>query len=177
MKNLKELDLLQLVAYISNHLIDSGIECTLSGGACVSIYSNNDYLSKDLDFIENYVHTRLEIKNSMEKIGFIEKNRYFVHPDSEFFVEFPTGPLAVGSERITDIIEIEVSDWILRIISPTECVKDRLAAYYFWSDLECLNQAIMVSKSNIINFNEVKRWSEVENCLDLYNQFISKLIN
>jgi hypothetical protein len=32
----------------------------------------------------------------MRKIGFDEKNRYFVHKDVAWFIEFPSGPLAIG---------------------------------------------------------------------------------
>jgi hypothetical protein len=39
----------------------------------------------------------------MFEIGFTESNRYFFYPETEFFVEFPSGPLAVGSEPVKEI--------------------------------------------------------------------------
>jgi len=34
----------------------------------------------------------------------------------------------------------------LCLLTPTDCVKDRLAAYFFWNDLQSLGQAVMVVK-------------------------------
>ncbi len=45
------------------------------------------------------------------------------------FVEFPPGPLAVGVEPVKQVNELKFSTGMLRIISPTDCVKDRLAGY------------------------------------------------
>ena len=85
----------ELGAFVCSHLEDSGIKVTLTGGACVSIYSDNKYQSMDLDFIEEMPVTRRKLNGVLEKIGFIEENRYFRHPDTEFFIEFPPGPLSV----------------------------------------------------------------------------------
>jgi hypothetical protein len=40
-----------VAAIVSDALQEAGIAATLSGGAAVSIYSNNEYQSKDLDFV------------------------------------------------------------------------------------------------------------------------------
>lgn len=74
-----------------------------------------------------------------------------------------------------DIITIDTDTGTLRIISPTECVKDRLAAFYFWNDLQCLEQAVLVAKHNTINFKEIKRWSVKEREKDKFEFFINKL--
>jgi predicted nucleotidyltransferase len=41
----------KLAAIISAHLHKNGIEVVLVGGACVSLYSNNQYMSYDIDLI------------------------------------------------------------------------------------------------------------------------------
>ena len=41
----------ELAAVVSETLEKAGIIATLSGGAAVSIYSNNRYQSEDLDFV------------------------------------------------------------------------------------------------------------------------------
>jgi hypothetical protein len=111
----------------------------------------------------------------MRKIGFDEKNRYFVHKDAAWFIEFPSGPLAIGSEPIKDTINLEFSTGILKIISPTDCVKDRLAAFYFWDDKQALEQAKLVASNNLIDLKEIERWSLVENSSDKFNVFIDYL--
>lgn len=47
----------------------------------------------------------------------------------------------------------------LRIISPTESVKDRLAAWYHWKDRQSLNQARLVAHEHDIDIEEVRQWS------------------
>jgi hypothetical protein len=134
----------------------------LSGGAVIEIYSVGEYVSLDLDMVNCYLMKRSAIRESLEEIGFMEKARYFIHPDTEYLVEFPPGPLTVGDEPVKDVEEIRLSTGILKVISPTDCVKDRLAAYYHWGDRQGLVQAIMVAKRNEIDMGEIERWSAVE---------------
>ncbi len=62
----------------------------------------------DLDLGNIYVTRIRAIRKPMEEIGFHEEGRYFMHPDSEFFVEFPPGFLTVGEEPVRQIDEISV---------------------------------------------------------------------
>ena len=152
----------ELAAFVQTHLRRRGIDVVLSGGACVSIYSSNKYVSLDLDLINTRFAPRRQIRKVMQEIGFIERGRHFIHPDTEFTVEFPTGPLSIGGEPVMKVDTIELTTGLLIIISPTDCVKDRLAGYYHWNDLQCLEQALLVAKSQHIDLKEVERWSEVE---------------
>ncbi len=47
----------------------------------------------------------------------------------------------------------------LRLLSPTDCVKDRLAAYYHWNDRSSLEQAVLVCRDQDVDMREVRRWS------------------
>ena len=149
----------------------------LSGGACVSIYSKEKYVSMDLDMIHTSLlkPKRKLIRDAMSEIGFTEKGRYFRHPNTDIFVEFPEGPPAVGEEAVKDICERKESTGILKIISPTDCIKDRLAGYYHWDDQQCLDQAILVAQDNQFDIKEIERWSKGENKIDLFKQIQSKL--
>jgi len=104
----------------------------------------------------------------MLEIGFVPENRYLKHPQVNLLVEFPSGPPAVGKEPIGDINEIEFTTGVLRLLSPTDCVKDRLAAYYHWDDLQSLEQAVLVAQSNNIDMSEVMRWSKEEGKADAF---------
>jgi len=59
---------------------------------------------------------------------------------------------------------------MLKIISPTDCVKDRLAGYYHWDDLQCLEQAVLVAQVNRIDLEEIERWSGGEEKLDEFRR-------
>ncbi len=49
--NWKSITLEELAGYLSEELRKRGIDITLVGGACVTIYSKNRYQSYDLDFV------------------------------------------------------------------------------------------------------------------------------
>lgn len=162
MKALCAMTRLELAAFIGAEFKRKNINIVLSGGSCVSIYSQEKYVSMDLDFVNVVFTKRSKISAAMTALGFIEKDRYFCHPDSAYLVEFPPGPLGVGEEPVRQIDEITTATGVVRIISPTDCVKDRLSWYYHSNDTECLKQAIWVAQANTVDLDEVKRWSEHE---------------
>lgn len=175
MKNLKNMEMAELAAFICSYLNNNGIRCVLTGGACVSIYTSNLYQSADLDFIEMSYKSKKELSALLGKLGFTEKSRYYVHPDVFWFIEFPSGPLAIGNEPVKEIAEIEFSTGLLRLLSPTDCIKDRLAAYFFWDDLQSLEQAKMVASDNEINIDEIRRWSEAQGYKDKFDIFMKMM--
>lgn len=142
MKSISQMNVAEVAAYVCSHLESRGIRVVLSGGACVAIYASDRYVSMDLDFIDRLHTTRRRLKAVLAEIGFVEKQRYFVHSDTDFFVEFPSGPLAIGNEPVAEIEEMQLETGRLRLLSPTDCVKDRLAAFYHWNDRQCLQQAV-----------------------------------
>jgi len=175
MKQIKNMSQVELAAYVQSHLRKEAINVVLSGGSAVSFYSGNQYVSKDLDLINANFAKRKDIKTVMEKIGFHEQGRYFVNPEMQFFIEFPEGPLSVGEEPIKVIDEFKLTTGTLRIISATDCIKDRLCAYYFWNDQQGLAQAVLVSKSQSVDLREIERWSKVEGKEQEFEIFRSKL--
>jgi hypothetical protein len=175
MKKIKNMSQVELAAYVQDALQAEGIQVVLSGGSVVSFYSSNKYISKDLDLINTSFSRRSKIKAVMERLGFHEQGRYFLHPETTFFIEFPDGPLSVGEEPVKEISEFELSTGTLRVLSPTDCVKDRLCAFYFWNDLQGLEQAILVTKSQQVDLKEIRRWSKVEGKEKEFKVFIDKL--
>ncbi|MFK5938387.1 MAG: hypothetical protein QM497_08325, partial [Sulfurimonas sp.] len=65
---------------------------------------------------------------------------------------------------------------VLRLLTPTDCVKDRLAAYYHWDDEQCLQQAIWVAKKNEFDLKSVQEWSEKEKSLEKFKIFKNALL-
>jgi hypothetical protein len=174
-KQIKEMDLKELGGLICDALISKDIHVVLSGGSCVEIYSKGEYSSWDLDLINQYNEQYKKIHNVMLELGFQEHNKYFIHEDTNYFIEFPSGPLGVGDAPIEHIAEIETKAGILRLLTPTDCVKDRLAAYYHWNDEQSLQQAIWVAKQNNCDLESIKQWSYREKAKDKYAHFIKKL--
>jgi len=149
-------------AYVCSHLNNNEISATLSGGACVSIYTKNKYQSYDLDFILRFGTKRCDVKKCLNEIGFVEKGRYFVNDETPFFVEFPPGPLAICNEPIRDTSILEFSTGTLTLLTASDCLKDRLAGYFFWNDNQCLEQATLIAHDQNINFEVIELWAQKE---------------
>lgn len=173
--NIKGLSLKELAITISDYLNKNGIKTVLSGGACVSIYTNNKFMSYDLDFVLISFDEQKKTKELLTKIGFYPENRYFRHNESKYFLDFISPPLAVGNEPVKEIVEIKEGNCKLKLLSPTDCVKDRLSAFYHWNDRQSLEQAILVCLDNYIDLNEVERWSHKEGMSDKYKKFLKFL--
>ncbi|MFH1681405.1 MAG: hypothetical protein ABIH26_12295 [Candidatus Eisenbacteria bacterium] len=175
MKPIGEMTDAELAAFVQSHLRKKGIDVVLSGGACVSIYSGGRYVSMDLDMVGALLAKPREIRTAMREIGFQAAGRHFRHPGTEFLVEFLRSPLSVGEEPVRAVEERRLSTGILRMISPTDCVKDRLAAYYHWNDRQCLEQASMVARANDVDLDEIERWSRVEGKLREFRRIKDRL--
>lgn len=165
----------ELAAFVCSHLKGRGINVVLSGGGCVAVHSEGRYVSYDLDFIENLSSGRRKLKKVLAEIGFEEEGKYFKHPATDFFLEFPSGPLAVGEEPPQRIVVLKFVTGELTALSPTDCIKDRLAAFFHWNDYECLEQAMLVANANQIDLNEIERWAMKEGQVKKYDQFINLL--
>ena len=152
----------ELAAFVCSHLKKHDINVVLSGGACVAVHAQGRFVSYDLDFIENLASGRRTLRKVLSAIGFAEEGRYFRHADTQFFLEFPAGPLAVGDEPPQELVVLHYETGDLTALSPTDCIKDRLAAYFHWNDMECLEQALLVARNAVINLPEIERWARKE---------------
>jgi len=94
--------LLEVAAIVSAALEEAGFKSVLSGGAAISIYTENRYASVDLDFVSSV--SMHELATILEPLGFERgakgRARYFEHPCCVWYVEFPPEPVAVGSRLI-----------------------------------------------------------------------------
>ena len=157
MKHLGDMSQAELGAYVQSHLWEKGINVVLSGGAVVAYYTSGKYVSADLDFVNRYGTKRSTITSAMEELGFKEVGRHYEHPETEYFVEFPPGPLAIGESYEIDVDELQLETGKLVLITPNECVKDRLAWYYHAGDMQSLVHAVLVAKNQSIDLDEIMR--------------------
>lgn len=166
----------ELWEYVAVHLKKKGIDTVLVGGAVVSIYSNGAYHSGDLDFVKTSMFAS-KLDETMSELGFKKHGRHFVHPECKhLFVEFPGGPpLGIGEDNTIVPDEVEVSGTIIKILSPTDCVKDRLASYIHYKAQEGLDQAVLVAKNQEVNLASIKKWCKGENALSAFDEFLRAL--
>lgn len=152
----------EVAAIVSDALENAGITATLSGGSAVTIYSENAYLSQDLDFVTSAMVADLE--PVLKSLGFentrVPRLSQFSHPKVKWYVEFPPSPLTFGHLYVNpaDCAVLELPVGRLRIITPTHSVMDRLAAAYAWKDAQSRDQAIMVAANQDIDWEALKAW-------------------
>jgi hypothetical protein len=172
---IKGLTLKEFAIQISDYLMTHDIDVVLSGGACVSIHTNYKYLSYDLDFVLISSDKQKKVKDLLIYQGFFAEGRYFKHRDTEFYLDFVPPPLSVGNEPVREIFVIKKGNRRLKLLSPTDCVKDRLAAFYHWNDRQTLHQAVLVCKNCAVDLEEIERWSKNEGMFTKYKKFLAAL--
>lgn len=168
----RDLTLKEFALRVGTILKEASVDAVLTGGAVVSIYTDNKYQSFDLDFITD--SSLKDLENAFAGTGFYREGRYFKHPETDFFIDFPAPPLSVGNKPVTEFMEMVSRNQYLKLLTPTHCVMDRLVAFYHWNDRQALNQALMVARKNEIDFEEVERWSLDEGMADKYQNFFTE---
>lgn len=156
--------LIELAARVSEALESAGIVAVLSGGSVVSIYTENRYQSKDLDFVTAALLD--ELKPVLEPLGFVHKGSprlsVFEHPATRWYLEFPPAPLSFGGAYVdtSRCAVLATPAGKLRIITPTHSIMDRLSAAASWQDAPSLEQAVLVAthQSDNIDWDEVGAW-------------------
>lgn len=158
----------ELAAIVAEHLQNLGIEVVLVGGLAVEIYSENMYLTKDIDMVNtNYTNPR-RLRDAMAGLGFHKDGRVYVNATTEISVEFPTGPLSVGDEFITNTTIAKVAKREIPILEIKDVIKDRLAAYIHWRDRQSLVQALAILTKHPIRLASLKAFCDREGGEALY---------
>lgn len=161
MINWKTIKTKELAALVYQQLKKDGVEAILVGGSCVTIYSNNKYVSQDLDYA-SYADN-VEIKNSLAKLSFVQKGKYFAHPDCEFLIDFVASSVAIGEEIIRGFNKMKTKYGVFKLLKVEDCLKDRLASFFHWNDRQSLEQALTVCLDHKINIKNIHRWAKREN--------------
>ena len=154
----------ELAATVSDSLELAGIVATLSGGAAVSIYTKNRYVSKDLDFVT--IALVDELKSALEPLGFRHTGKprlsVFEHPHTNWYLEFPPAPLSFGGAYVdpSQCALINTGLGNLRIITPTQSIMDRLIAAVAWNEQQSLQQALLVAEHQTknIDWDNLDHW-------------------
>lgn len=150
----------ELAAIVFEHLTKHGITAILTGGAVVTIYTNNKYESGDLDFISPNDHQK--ILDVVKLLGFEPnppKSKNLSHSDSDFTIEFPGRTTMIGGSLEVVDHRVEIEGVKVRMLSPTQSVMDRLAAYIAWKDPQGLDQAEWICEKHPVDFEKIKRWA------------------
>lgn len=175
MQSFSNTPIVELAAIVADHLKQRGITVVLVGGLAVEIYSENLYLTKDIDMIDISYQEPAVLGRAMAEIGFSKQGRVYVNDTTDIGVEFPSAPLSVGERLITETTVFESNVGEIPILFAKDVIKDRLAAYFHWQDKQSLVQAVAVMIKHPISLDELKSFCQnesKENEFDLIQQLL-----
>ena len=137
----------------------ANVTVVLSGGGAATIYAPKAQQTDDLDLVLPFMFSSPKLATIYD-LGFKETRSrgIYAHPETTFTIEFLEGPLAVLDEVITRWDTHRRGDQILNILSPTDCVRDRLSATIAWKDLSSARQAAAVAKNHSVDMAAIEAW-------------------
>lgn len=150
---------LALIELISQALEEVGHRPILVGGAAVAYYTQGAYVTADIDFVTP--HSQALIKR-MQDLGFEKFGKDFVHPELDFYVEFPGSELGpTEAFQVSEFTKVPV-----RVISLEDLIVDRLCAFKFWhSALDGVNALLLLEQEGFEETRLISRAKE-EKVLD-----------
>lgn len=173
--SLEEESLAELAVRVGDVLRRNRIRAVLTGGACASLYSGGRYPSIDMDFVLEGVVDQETLDAAMQEAGLQRRGDRYIHPQIRFFVEFPRGPLAVGSDHDLRPVLRRTKRATTLALSATDSCRDRLAAFYHWNDHQSLEVAVEIALRHRVGMSKIRRWSDVEGASDRFLEFESSL--
>lgn len=150
-----------------------GIRAVLTGGACASLHTGGSYSSVDADFVILGEVSRAQLDRAMADVGFSRNGDRYVHPGIQYYVEFLTGPVAIGADEAIRPTFYRLGDARTLALSPTDSCRDRLAGFYHWRDRQCLETAVKIALRNRLNWARLRSWSAREGFADACAEFAS----
>lgn len=127
---------LVFVGLLQRFLEEVGHGIVLVGGGAVELYTSGAYTTADVDLVG---HTRL-VAALLEPAGFERDGRYFTADDLGLLVEVPGNDL----RDTEDVVEVEVGDLVVPVVSPEDVLVDRLLAAKFWESPKDRQQAVIL---------------------------------
>ncbi len=169
------LSLRQIAAKVSDYLEKTGYGPALTGRACAAIHVGALIKPKSLDFVLREYQVN-ELADAMRAIGFTNTEmNTFESKRCPFSVVFSPPPISVGDDIVDSLQILKTRDGMIRMLDPTDCVRQRLSMFYRWGDREAFDDAIQVATRHPVDLDLVKRWSEWEWCSDRYDEFLARL--
>jgi hypothetical protein len=174
-KDFSKLSIKQIVARIREHLVQAGYDPVLTGRACAGVYLGKGVDAKAIDFVLKEYEVP-ELADTMKAIGFERSGLYaYESKRCPLDVIFAPPPLAVGDDLVKQIDEIRVRGGRIKLLSPTDCTRQRLAMYYRWGDEDGFEEAVRMAMEYEVDMDLIKRWSAWEWCTDRYVEFEAEL--
>ena len=143
----------------------AGVRAVLCGGSAATFYAPEVYQSRDLDFVLSFAVRAQEVDAALLPLGYERApEQLYRHSTIPYTVEFPRGPLAIGSETVVTYATERRGDQLLHVYTPTDVVRDRFMHYWAWGDQWALRVAldIAAARSPAIDAVAIEAWTQRE---------------
>jgi hypothetical protein len=151
----------------------ASVRAVLTGGSAATVWAPEACQSLDLDFIVEFQARKANPASALARLGYRLDRDHYTHGANPLIVEFPAGPLAVGGEILRRWSTLREGRLLLRVLSPTDSVRDRLAGFLFWNDRGSLRQALGVARAQRrrVRVATVREWCEREGHSGKFDEF------
>jgi len=169
---------LREVAFVVCTALDrAGVTAILTGGGAATVYAPGVCQSLDLDYVVMLQKTGAAGSEALATLGYRVEGNMYRHDENPLTVEFPPGPLMVGGDLIRKWAKLQESGYLLHILTPTDCCRDRLAGFVFWQDRGSLIQAAAVAgaRHDEVDLEAVRRWCVREGHAESFDEFMRVL--
>jgi hypothetical protein len=138
------------------------IRAVLTGGACAHIRSGGFHSSLDVDLVLTSLPAQRDLDDALGELGFRRQRDRYVHRETRVVVEFPRGPLAIGTDHSVRAVLLRKGRRSTFALSATDSCRDRLAAFYHWNDRQALSVAVAIALKNRVRMRTIREWSRIE---------------
>lgn len=168
-------DVRAMAAAITAHLKARGYEPVLVGESCAALYTGSSIKPRMMEFVVPGYEVR-DMGEAMAEIGFESREmRTFSREGCPFEVMFNAPPILIGDEVADRLRTVAAAQGEIKMLTPTDCVKSRLSAFYRWRDTEALSEAVKVARRQKIDMDDIRRWSDREWCADRFEDFLNAI--
>ena len=86
-------------------------------------------------------------------------------------MDFSSPPIDIGNKNDPEIREDQYDGKLIRILTPTECIKDRLHKAFHWKDELALKASLEVALSRPFSIGKVKKFWADNNIMPKFHEF------
>ncbi len=158
----KDLSLREVAAIVSRRLEKDGMRVVVVGGSAITSHAPKVYTSHDIDFAVLTGVNRKQISASLQRLGFKERGREFLHEKSQFSLDFVADTPYVDRRPIHDFQTIETAYGSYRTLTPEDAIADRVAGFVHWNDRQGLDIAEQLAAAVSVNLRSRKLFEAID---------------
>ena len=117
---------------------------------------------------------RITASTALETMAVAVGETLAAHGKRSTWVEFARGPLGIDADLEVRPVPLRPGRKTLAL-SPTDSCRDRLAAFFHWTDRQSLAVAVEIALRNAVDLARIRRWSKFEGHSARFDEFEREL--